>query len=389
MKQLSQLSVVKEVSASKPFGAIINETDTNDGTPVVREIYNDPLINIYKLLEMTGITPDGTEDGETNGVGSIPKYQVVEALQKLANVLNDVEQVLSLSSGVWSVGMDITLLPDKYVFIARATDNYVSGTFKGNKVSPVYSFYSPGFNASDEIIVIIDQSEVRAYSISGIFGNTANELFTLMGTPVAYNSENLLYFQEDGKLISETPSVALVEEIIRADVADNTVLVTDMFVMQGYLLCVVFFPTEITYKFFQFPIGDLTVSEEVAQAGFTMPIGTDNNPYFFSDGEAIYVTNANGTTINDYEISNISYNPATPNLVWQSQTVYDNTYVKTTNTAIKNKVMYYLVSGILSSIDVNTGTKTVLGNYSGIIGLLFNYKDNIYFTSGEVAKKWF
>ena len=65
MKVIEQLSVPKEVSSDFPFGAIINETDTEDGTPVVREIYNDLLVNCYKILTLAGITPNGGEDSET------------------------------------------------------------------------------------------------------------------------------------------------------------------------------------------------------------------------------------------------------------------------------------------------------------------------------------
>ena len=109
MKTLSQQTFVKEVSAAHPFGAIINETDTNDGTPVVREVYNDHLVNHYKLLEKVGMTANGQEDSETNG------YQIIEALEKLPNKLNDIEQILTKSGSVWSINLPIELLPNNIV----------------------------------------------------------------------------------------------------------------------------------------------------------------------------------------------------------------------------------------------------------------------------------
>ena len=122
MKTLAQQTFVKEVSANHPFGAIINETDTNDGTPVVREVYNDLLVNNYKLLQKVGITANNLEDNEVNG------YQIIEALQKLPNKLNDIEQILTLSGTVWSIPLPIELLPNKYFFFAKAAANlYVAG----------------------------------------------------------------------------------------------------------------------------------------------------------------------------------------------------------------------------------------------------------------------
>lgn len=389
MKQLSQLPIIKEISASKPFGAIINETDTIDGTPVVREIYNDPLINIYKLLQLTGITPDGTEDGETNGVGGIPKYQIIEALKRLANVLNDIEQVLTLSGGVWSVPFDLSILPNKYVFVAKATDNYTPGTFKGVNASPTYSFTSVGFNANDEVIVVIDQTGVKAYPLSNVFGNVSTDIFTAMGIPVNYGDVDTLYYQEEGNLITDTPSVDYIQETIRADVSDNTVLITDMFVMKGYILCVVYFPTEITYKFYQLSLGDLSTSEEVAQGNFNVPVGSDNVPYFYADDEALYITNSCGETATNNEISNCVYVPGSAILNKQADIIIDASFVKTTNAAAKAKKLYTMIDGNLCLFDLVSGIKTDLGNYNGIVGQLFNYKNNVYFTSGEVGKKWF
>lgn len=388
MKQLSQLPIIKEISASKPFGAIINETDTEDGTPVVREIYNDPLINIYKLLQVTNIAPDGTEDGETNGVGGQPKYQIIDALKKLANNLNDIEQVLTISGGVWSVPLELSILPNKYVFIARAADAYVSGGFKGSEANPIYDFFSPGFNASDELIVIIDQSTVRAYSISGLFGNQPNELFTLLGIPVAYNDSNTLCYQEDGSLLSDVPNVAYIQEVIRGDVSDNSVLVTDMFIMQGFLLCVLYMPTENTYRFRQFNTADYSESFEVTLENTTIPEGLDNAPYFYADGETLLVTNNMGNTDIDAELANAFYVPETASLFYNS-TVTLNDFTKTTNVAIKNKTLYSMVNGVLAYHDINSGDKTTVGSFNAIVGQLFNYKDNVYFTSGEVARKWF
>jgi len=47
MKVLGNLLVPKDSNSRYPFGSNIkNETDTEQGTPVVREIYGDPLMNL-------------------------------------------------------------------------------------------------------------------------------------------------------------------------------------------------------------------------------------------------------------------------------------------------------------------------------------------------------
>lgn len=382
MRKLSQLPVVKQVDADFPNGAIINETDTQDGTPVVRELYNDPLVNLYKILELGGVTANGLEDKE----GS---YQLVEALRKLPNLLNDSEQVLTLDGTTWSVPFDLSLLPDKYFFIAKPTDNYVSGTFVGSG-EDVYPFSSTGFNASDELLVVIDQSGVKAYSFAaGGSSSGIDEVFTVMGMPIAQNSSETLFYREEGALLSDLPKCDVLEEVIRAEVADNDVLVTDIFVTQGYAVCVVYFPNEITYRFFQFPLSDLLTVEEVNVDGATFPVGSDFNPYFYADDENLYVTNTNGTDADDNIVSVFAYNPGTPNLVFQGTVTLDASFVKTSNGALKNKFLYTFVSGFLRSFDMTTGNMVLLGEFNGNNGNLFSFNGNIYFTSGEVAKKWY
>ena len=391
MKTIGQLPAQynKEVSASKPFGAIINETDTVDGTPVVREIYNDPLINIYKILELAGITPDGTEDGETNGPGSTPKYQLVEALQNLPNLLQGVEQVLSLTGAVWSAPLDLDILPNKYWFIARATDNYISGTFKGTGAT-TYPFTSNGFSASDELLVVVDQSGVRAYSLSSATGGGSSlmELFTVMGVPLAYNDNSILYYQEAGTLLNDVPNVQYIQNTIRTDIANSEALVTEMFIYQNYLLCVVFVPSTITYVFRQFALSDFSESDIVNVSGATIPTGVDRNPYFYFGDGFMYATNKNGETATNNEISTFQYSPNTQQLILSSIATINASFVKTSNVAVKQGKMYVLYNGNLKRHDLNTLAVLDLGTFTGVAGNLFNYLGNIYFTSGEVAKKW-
>jgi hypothetical protein len=48
-----------------------------------------------------------------------------------------------------------------------------------------------------------------------------------------------------------------------------------------------------------------------------------------------------------------------------------------------------MVSGILNTFNLTTGIKASIGNYSGVVGQIFKLNGQVYFTSGQVGKKWF
>jgi hypothetical protein len=153
------------VNSDYPNGAIINETSSQPGTAVVGQIYNDVLVNVFKIIELVLGGTNGIADNETTS------YQLLAALQKLPNIQNDIEQVLTLASTTFTLSMDITKSPNKYFVFAKAVGTYnpaTTYTFKGTTGSPSYSFTSPtGFNSGDELLVIIDQAGVKAYSFGG------------------------------------------------------------------------------------------------------------------------------------------------------------------------------------------------------------------------------
>lgn len=386
MRTIEQINGIdKEVSSDFPDGAIVNQDDTRDGTPVVREIYNDILANVYKLLDLAGIEPTGLEDSASKG------YQIIDALKLLSNDLNDSEQVLSLTGSVWSIPLKLSILPDKYFVFVRATEDYVSGssyTFKGSEVT-TYPFTSTGFKSGDLLLVIIDQAGVRAYSIAGATSSSANEIFTVMGTPVAFNDTAKVWYQEAGVLMSDVPSSDDLEARIRVDVSDGTVLVIDMFVLNGFVLCFCIIPASNTYFFRQFDLQDLSSSDPVTISGTAFSNASDFFPYVYAEQGAVYVTNNMNTSANDYSIAKLTYNPGAATLTLYSVFAIDNTFVKTTNAAIKGTLLYTMISGALNSFNLSSGSKVSLGSYSGVAGQIFGFNGFVYFTSGEVAKKWF
>jgi hypothetical protein len=384
MRTIQQLPIVKEVNGDFPFGAILNETDTSDGTPVVREIYNDPLVNIYKLLQVVGITASGNEDSETNG------YQLIEALKKLPNSLNDIEQVLTLNVLQWQCNFNLDLLPNKYFFFAKASDNYENGasyTFKGTTAT-TYPFTSTGFSISDELLIIIDSATVKAYSLTSI-NSTSEEVFTVLGSPLSFNDSNFMYYQEAGNILTDLPSVDYLENIARVDSSDGTLLINDIFITQGHVLCFCYSVANDEYSFRQFSLTDLSESDLV-DSGSIFGTGTDLMPYvFLSTDRSVWVTNNANNDVDDYSLVKLAYDSTAKTMTVISNISIDNTYIKTSNTVILGNVLATFVDGNLEKYDLSTGVKNpVIQTYNGLNGQVFGFNGNIFFTSGEVAKKW-
>lgn len=383
MRVLGNQPYVKDTNADMPFGATIqNETETQEGTPVVEEVLGDVLMNLYRLLELTGITPTDDQDSDAT------QYQIVEALKKLPNSLNDVERVLTLNSDVWSTDLNLSLLPNKYFFIAIASDDYVSTvpyTFKGSNASPSYNFISKGFTASDEVLVIIDSASVRAFSLNLFSGNT--DVFLAMGNPLSFNDTNKLMYEDNGNVYTDLPSSNQLQTIVRTESGIANLIVNDIYQMLGHILCFCFSPDDDLYFFYQFDINDLSVAQNIDVSAI-IDGGTDYAPYVYSDGRYLYMTNGVNSSANDYAIRKFEYKPVDVEISLVSSIDIDATFVKTSNACVKNGKLYTLVSGTLSSFDLTTGVKTVLGVYNSVVGRLFNFNGSVYFTSGEVGKKW-
>lgn len=381
MRTIKNLEVPQNNEAKFPFSTIQNETDTQDGTPVVEEIYGDVLTNIYKLLQSVGITPTETQDSDTS------QYQILQALKKLPNSLNDIEQTLHLDSTTWSVPFNLEFLPNKYFFIARASDDYVAGityNFVGTDNNAI-AFTSDGFKTSDQLLVIIDTSGVRAYSLS-FLSNAPKEVFASLGTPISFNDTNKMWYEDEGKLISDVPSINDLQSVIRLNLSEGTVLVHNMFVMNGYVLCFCSIPSANNYFFRKFAVNDLTVSSAVSISGISFSNTNDYSPYVYAESGFVYVTNAMNTTVNNYSITKLNF--ISGNLVFNSTFNLDNTFVKTSNVVVKFNKIYTMIFGNLKSFSF-LGDVRNEEIYPSVNGQIFSFNGNVYFNSGEVCKLWF
>lgn len=383
MKTISQLTIPKEVNSDFPYGAIINETETNEGTPVIREIYNDLLSNVYKLLALAGINPNGNEDNETNG------HQIIEAIRLLPNNLNDVQRTLSLSGTVFTVDMNLSLLPNDYVFIARAGDNYNASllyTIKGNEVDGVeYPFASPmGFKSGDDVLVILDQSIVRVISLT-LAVSERTELTLPFGTPIAYNNTKLVYYLDGGILMTDSPLSINIQSYIRTQESDSSVLVLNAFVLKGKLLCFCFSATDSEYYFYEFDLTDLSAGQRLL---YVIDNSNDYKPYCYSDGNYVFLTNDANTSSSDFLLRRLKYNANTGTISNNSTFTLENTFVKTTNVVMKSDALISFIGGSLVSFALGTPTKTLIGVFTGNSGNIFVHNRAFYYSVGQVAVKW-
>jgi hypothetical protein len=388
MRTIADLAagIPKEVNGNFPDGTIVNETPSQEGTPVVREIYGDILTNVYKIVREAGLVPNGIEDSEAT------EYQFFEALKKFTNSLNDIERQLISTGSVFSVDLDISALPNKYFFIARAQAVYVTGntyTFKGNEASPVYSFSSTGFDVGDEVLVIIDSATVRAYKLSGSSGASANEVYTPFGTPLAYNNSSKVWYQSEGILFSDTPEVYDLQAAIRVLESDGTILVYEMFIIGGFVLCLSFKPAGAVYKFYRFTLSNLSTTPVLVPVSDpSITAGFDYKPYVFTDGVNMFITNHGGNNATDRDVSGYIVNLNTPSITGTSSITMNAAFQKSTNAAIKNNHLYTYTAGILRQFSLTDGNYVLGGSYPGNLGVLFILGTDIFYSSGDVGKKW-
>lgn len=384
MRTLLPLNVPKNTDSKFPFNAIQNETETQLGTPVVEEIYGDIVTNIYKLLQSVGITPTETQDSDTS------QYQILQALKQLPNSLNDIEQVLSLNGATWSVDLNIDLLPNKYFFFARASDTFVlvkSQSFKGTTTTE-YSFITDGFKASDELLVIIDNSTVRAYSLSSFYGAT-EEVFSVFGEPLSFNDSGKMYYQYEGKLFSDEPNIYDLQQSIRDNISASTAVVVDIVITQGSVLCLCFDEPTLLYFFVTFSLNGFNAPMSVEILGGSFGDQMDYIPYMYvGDNNVIYITNALNNAPEDNKFTRFSFNTGTKELTFIGYLDINAGFKKTTNLVIKNNFIYTFISGVLTKYDLSDNTKKTITTFPSYVGRLINFKNDIYFLNGEVAKKW-
>jgi len=383
MKVLGNLLVAKDVDSKYPFNANIqNETDTIDGTPVVREIYGDILMNLYRVIQLAGITPNDIEDNADT------QFQLVDAFKKFSNEINDVNHVLTLDGTKWTLPIKLSILPDGFVCFAKVTDNYVSTesyTFGGSD-GPTLAFSSDGFKASEQVMIVIKSDGVVAFSLNKL-QEVSDTVFTPLGSPISFNDTDKMYYKEEGYLMSDLPSSYELQQAIRVSLSDGSLVLNDVFLHNNLFICISFRPTSNEYVVCDVSLDLSTITPNVTFAN----TGTDFEPYFYLDTNgSLYGTNEANSDItgtNDYDFWKLTRGVG--NLFFLNSVFsIDATFIKTTNAAIENGFLYTFVAGQLNKFNLTTGIKTEIMFLPSVNGQLFRFNGEVYFTTGEVAKKW-
>lgn len=394
MKTLKSEGLIRDEDLAKfPEGNIKNQTELEAGTPVVREVYGDVLINLYKLLELTKNVPTGTEDGE------LSQYQIIDSLRQFTNVLNDQNQLLTKISVDWSINIDLELLPDKYVIFAKADEDWEEATsgfgpqirFRGAAATPIYDVSSTGFSVGDDVIIIIDQSTVRIISLTQSKILQDATLYTGLGSPLSYDETNILKYEIEGNLVFNDPRNEDLIEKIKTLSGDPNVTIYDTIVFKKYVICMVNVPSLVDkLKFYQFELANLTSVEEIAltlSGGVATEISSLEIPYMYCDGEYIYVTNNAGTSANGNELAQLDYVPADAELNFTSLITLNASFTKSTNAALKFSAVFTLINSVLKKYTY-AGAEIIVDDYKSVDGILFNFNGFVHYTNGETGVKW-
>lgn len=382
MKTLANLNVPKDVSTQFPFGNIQNETPTQDGTPVVREIYGDILMNLYKIVQLAGIEFTGDEDSDDT------QYQLVDGLRKFYNELNDSEKILQGSGTVWRVDLDLARLPNKFIFISRPDVDYNSSVtykFKGTDNNLEYNVTSPtGFKAGDEVLTVIDVTGVRIYSLTD---STKEDVsFPVLGLPISFNDTSMMYYYEDARLYNDKPAVYKIEKTIQDDEANPDLLVLNVVIMKGKLFCLVFDTNIEKYDVYFFLLDTLTVPVKCDLTNFSSATGTDESVYMYCDGEALYFTNNFNNSVDDFGIKKAVFENANQ-LTEVSFFELESSFVKTTNAIFKNDVLKSFILSSLKEYDIVGNVVEVFNDFKLSIGCLFSFNGNVYYSIGDSGVK--
>jgi len=396
MRTLKQLGVPHDENVTKfPQGTIQNETDSLNGTPVVREVYGDILTNIYKLLERTGQVPTGSEDAEDT------QYQIIEALDLWANNLNDIRQTLILeAANVWAVDLKLSILPDRYVFVVLASSDYtgvtlfgattnaVQQTFKGSESSPTYAFNPiDNFNDGDYLLIIIDTSGVLAINLTKQQDKKNSTHFTGLGSPLSYGENVDLQYENDGILMSNYPASEDIRLAIANLSGEPDTLILDAVFTDNHTLCYVHLP--ILDELRLFDINSSGTVSAIAIHGVARIIKDNTHkPYMYCDGLDIYFTNDFGENADDKIIAKFLYDSSVKAITFGSRNTVGATFLKTTNVVIKDSFLYTLNDSILRKFNLTSSGESISHTFVGLVGQIFKHDGKIMFSREESSQVW-
>ena len=389
MRTIGNLPIPKKENPKYPFNATIqNETTTTPGTPVIEEIYGDILMNCYKLLKLVGSDATNTEDNDET------QFQLIDALEKFPNKLNDLQQIMTVNESDIIVGFNFDLLPENYVFIGKITEDISASetyTLRGLG-SGFYSITSNiDISASNLVLVVINSSGSIITSLSQ--SNALNDVIinTSFGSPLSFNESNLMYYISSGKILTDQPKSHDIQNIIQVLELNLDLILVDAIFHKGKLLAFFFDTSGLEYRLYVFNPSNLSTLE--GEISFPSVPGIDNQPYMFCDGDFIYFTNSDssiGSQTDDFKIGKFEFNTVDFELNYVSNFSISNNFEKTTNLFIDKVTDYFytFIAGELYRYEAPASTRTFLGNFNTTDGSVFKFNNKTYYSNGDVGVKW-
>jgi hypothetical protein len=383
MRTIRDLPIVQDGNNTLfPDGQIRNETATQSGTPVVREIYGDILTNIYKIIRDAGVEFTETEDNENT------QYQLLQALKVFVNEINDVMQVLTVSNTDISINVDLDNLPNNYVFIGQiselllASETYdLTGTGSNSYV------FSPDTDivANSQVLLVIKNSSVAKIVDLSKEINQITISLPYSGV-LSYNSTNESYYLSDGFILANGPQSTNVQQIIRVDQGDNDILIYDAIIHKGALICLAKTDAATVYDLYVFSITNLnTVNSKFT---VTQQTSTDHVPYLFADSEFIYLSNLGNNDSDDFKVRSYFLDLKPFTLTQSSDITLNSDFQKTTNYFIKDSKFYTFINGNLYSYPFTGETRDFEKFLNNTNGQVFVQDSKIYFKSGFIGNLW-
>lgn len=392
---LSQNLVRDEDTTLFPQGAIINETDTNEGTPVVREVYNDVLMNMYALVKDSGINFSFLEDNEVNG------YQILAALKRVYNEFVDQYKVLTKQgNGTWLLDLNFSLIPKKTVFFVRVTDEIesdVSTILQGQNFAQYTLKTKTKLKTGDDCILVFDENDSRIFSLNqGGSGKSINtSSIPLLGNPIQdiANPEKIWYFY-DGILSSLFPEFYDIKLLISAHFGVD-MAVKSVIQYNSYFIVLSYDDSTLKYHLGYFIENQFNNYIEIGFNNGDMssnPTSDLNLMMFKGKENQIFISNQNGNSNFDNIFSAFEFNQSTNTMVFIQDYNLDDSLVKNNNFAWSENILSLIVfeDAIIKQYSLD-GSVIEYNHYNQLVGQALNIDGKVYISNNNNAfllQKW-
>ena len=388
MKSLKSQNVIHDHNyAEWPEGAIVNETDEVEGTPVVRGVYNDVLVNIYALLKQTGININNLEDSETNG------YQIISALKRVYNETVDVYKILQKRPNDLFLQVDLGAVPNGSVFHVRLTESLEQNlTYKltdnGGLLFDIIPLTLVA--GGDYCVLFFDGNQSKILSLNPASINQSNsDSFQVFGNPISQNASiSKIWYFNNGILSNMNLEFFDIKNKLIQYSGDSDLETRDVIQIKDKFICLCFKPSDSTFKIYSFNEGNFDNPQSVIFEGLS--ISSNNldidDIYMYADSNLLYFTNQGANSLDNNLIAKYEYNQINNSLKHLIDYNIHVSFVNNSNSVVRNDLIFSL-SDLNFKTFRNDGTVLIKETFGALQGQIFKAGVNYYFTDGHSAKK--